>query len=307
MIDYFESNKKVLESAYDIYEDRLNSASNAYEAQLYSYHVARVQKWIHILDNRITLYAQILADDTILETYEKLHDDGYDPPSDLSGFELTPMVNLYKGVYKDKPRKHLPKEPDNLSGQSSPHSGNTDPTHTPTPAGSKHTSPSGSGHNTPDPDMANKWKYYRDIPKFTGAPGEMGATYLIKLKDMFKIFEIEIPEEPTGRAQEVIDLFRTSLNGPARNWYDLNITGENMGEATVGDWETIKTKFLRYYNPAGSTIEQQMTTLDTLKWHPLTETIDQFAYKFRLMYDSFGETIHVQYLKRVYPMNIERD
>ena len=150
--------------------------------------------------------------------------------------------------------------------------------------------------------MANKWKYYRDIPKFTGAPGEMGATHLTKLSDMFKIFEIDIPNDQTASAQEVIDLFRTSLNGPARNWYDLNVTGERMGETSVHDWETIKTKFLRYYNPAGSTIEQQMTTLDSLKWHPLTETIDQFAYKFRLMYkNSFGEDYTCAIFKKSLP------
>ena len=302
LIDYYESNKKVLESAHDTYEERLNSASNASEAQLYNYHVARVQKWIHILDNRIALYAQILADESVLETYEKIHDDGYDAPSDLIGFELKPMVNLYKGVHKDKPRKHLPKDPDDLSGQSSPQSGNTNPTPTPTPSNSGHTTPLGSRHTTPDPNMANKWKYDRDIPKFTGAPGEMGATHLTKLSDMFKIFEIEVPNDPTAAAPEVIDLFRTSLNGPARNWYDLNVTGERMGERTVGDWETIKTKFLRYYNPAGSTIEQQMTTLDTLKWHPLTETIDQFAYKFRLMYKiSFGEDYTCAIFKKSLP------
>ena len=76
LIDYYESNKRVLESAHDQYEDRLNSASNAYEAQLYNYHVARVQKWIHILDNRINLYTQILADENVLEEYDKIHDDG---------------------------------------------------------------------------------------------------------------------------------------------------------------------------------------------------------------------------------------
>ena len=300
LIDFYDSNKKVLESAHDQYEDRLNSASNAYEAQLYSYHVARVQKWIHILDNRIALYTQILTDENVLEQLEKLHDDGYDAPTDLHGFELKPMVDLYKGIHRDKPRKHLPKNPDNLSGQSSPHSGNTNPT--PTPSNSGNTTPIGSRHNTPDPNMANKWKYYRDIPKFVGAPGEMGQTHLTKLSDMFKIFEIEVPDDPTAAAQEVIDLFRTSLNGPARNWYDLNVTGERMGETTVGDWEAIKTKFLRYYNPAGSTIEQQMTTLDTLKWHPLTETIDQFAYKFRLMYkNSFGEDYTCAIFKKSLP------
>ena len=186
LIDYDDSNKKVLESAHDLYEERLNSASNAYEAQLYNYHVARIQKWIHILDNRLALYTQILADENVLEQFEKLHDDGYDAPSDLRGFEIKPMINLYKGIHKDKLRKHLPKDPDNLSGQSSPHSSNTNPN--PTPTNSGHTTPLGSGHNTPDPNMANKWKYYRDIPKLTGAPGEMGATHLTKLSDMFKIF-----------------------------------------------------------------------------------------------------------------------
>ena len=131
------------------------------------------------------MYTQILADENVLEVYEKIHDDGYDAPSDLSGFELKPMVNLYKGIYKDKTRKHLPREPDNLSGQSSPHSGNTNPTPTPTPSSSGHITPPRSGHNTPDPNMANKWKYYRDIPKFVGAPGEMGQTHLTKLSNMF--------------------------------------------------------------------------------------------------------------------------
>ena len=150
--------------------------------------------------------------------------------------------------------------------------------------------------------MANRWKYYRGIPKFTGAPGEMGATHLIKLGDMFKIFDITIPDQPADDAHDIIDLFKTSLNGPARNWYDLNVTGDRMGETTVANWEEIKKKFLKYYNPAGSTIEQQMTTLDTLKWHPLTETIDQFAYKFRLMYkSSFGEDYTVAMFKKSLP------
>ena len=45
-----------------------------------------------------------------------------------------------------------------------------------------------------------------------------------------------------------------------------------------------------------------MTTLDTLKWHPMSETIDQFAYKFRLMYkSSFGEDYTVAMFKKSFP------
>ena len=102
-------------------------------------------------------------------------------------------------------------------------------------------------------------------------------------------------------AQEIIDLFKTSLNGPARNWYELNIAGQVEGQ-TLADWEEIKLRFLKYYNPAGSTIEQQMSTLDTLKWQPLLETIDQFAYKFGLMFKSdFGETYTVAMFKKSLP------
>ena len=150
--------------------------------------------------------------------------------------------------------------------------------------------------------MAKKWtSHYRDIPKFTGAPGEMGATHLIKLNDMSKLFEIQEPVNPGDNAQEIIDLFKTSLNGPARNWYELNIT-ETIKGNILADWEEIKKKFLQYYNPASSTIEQQMSTLDTLKWQPLLETIDQFAYKFGLMLKSdFGEDYTVAMFKKSLP------
>ena len=91
------------------------------------------------------------------------------------------------------------------------------------------------------------------------------------------------------------------MNGPARNWNELNITDEVTGH-TLADWKEIKQKFLQYYNPAGSTIEQQMSTLDTLKWNPLFETIDQFAHKFGLMFKSdFGEAFTVAMFKKSLP------
>ena len=158
-----------------------------------------------------------------------------------------------------------------------------------------------SGGAEPE-NMAKKWKsHYRDIPKFTGAPGEIGANHLIKLNDMSTLFEIQEPKDPGDDAQEIIDLFKTSLNGPARNWYELNIA-EQIGGHTSADWEEIKGRFLKYYIPAGSTIEQQMSTLDTLKWQPLLETTDQFAYKFGLMFKSdFGEDYTVAMFKKSLP------
>ena len=48
----------------------------------------------------------------------------------------------------------------------------------------------------------------------------MGATHLIKLNDMSTLFDIQEPKNPGDGAQEIIDLFKTSLNGSARNWYE---------------------------------------------------------------------------------------
>ena len=96
-------------------------------------------------------------------------------------------------------------------------------------------------------------------------------------------------------------MFKTSLNGPARNWYEFNIAGQVEGN-TLAEWEEIKKRFLKYYNPAGSTIEQQISTLDTHKWQPLLETIDQFAYKFGLMFKTdFGKHYTVAMFKKSLP------
>ena len=48
---------------------------------------------------------------------------------------------------------------------------------------------------------------------------------------MSKLFEIQEPVNPGDNVQEIIDWFKTSLNGPARNWYELNIT-ETIKENT---------------------------------------------------------------------------
>ena len=306
-IHHFVKNKTALERAHDQYEGYLNDANNPYESELYSFHVARVQKWIHILDNRLHLYYKITTDEEEPEEFEQLNDGGYDLPYDVPGFE-TGKFDFYQRVKKDKPRIRKPKE----HKQADEHSQSSSDESKKTPLNSKSNSLHSSRSTTPlssvhsggsEPgNMAKKWtSHYRDIPKFTGVPGEMGATHLIKLNDMSTLFDIQEPQQPGDDAQEIIDLFKTSLNGPARNWYELNIA-EQIQEHTLADWEEIKRRFLKYYNPAGSTIEQQMSTLDTLKWQPLLETIDQFAYKFGLMFKTdFGEDYTVAMFKKSLP------
>ena len=77
-IDHFVENKTALERAHDQYEEYLNKANDPYESELYSFHVARVQKWIHIIGNRLHLYYKITTDEEEPEEFELLHDGGYD-------------------------------------------------------------------------------------------------------------------------------------------------------------------------------------------------------------------------------------
>ena len=68
LIDHLATSKTALEAAHDQYEEYLNSASDPYESQLYSFHVARVQKWIHIIANRLHLYYKVTTNEKELPT-----------------------------------------------------------------------------------------------------------------------------------------------------------------------------------------------------------------------------------------------
>ena len=107
LIDHFVKNKTALERAHDQYEEYLNNANGPYESELYSFHIARVQKWIHIIGNRLHLYYKITTDEEEPEEFEQLHDGRYDLPYD--GFE-TGKFDFYQKVKKDKPRIRKPKE-----------------------------------------------------------------------------------------------------------------------------------------------------------------------------------------------------
>ena len=200
LIDHFVENKSALERAHDQYEEYLNKANDPHESELYSFHAARVQKWIHIIGNRLHLYYKITTDEEEPKEFELLHDVGYDLPYDVPGFK-TGKFDFYQKVKKDKPRIRKPKQHKQTDDQSE----SSDETKK-TPLNSKSNSLHSSRSTTPllsvhsggsEPEnMAKKWtSHYRDIPKFTGAPGEMGATHLIKLNDMSTLFEIQEPKD----------------------------------------------------------------------------------------------------------------
>ena len=98
-IDHFVENKTAFERAHDQYEEYLNKANDPYESELYSFHVARVQKWIHIIGNRLHLYYKITTDEEEPEEFELVHDGGYDLLYDVPGFK-TGKFDFYQRVKK---------------------------------------------------------------------------------------------------------------------------------------------------------------------------------------------------------------
>ena len=45
-------------------------------------------------------------------------------------------------------------------------------------------------------------------------------------------------------------------------------------------WKTIKSKFLTYFNPIGSTKEQQIKAWKELVWKPEEEKLTDFVFRF---------------------------
>ena len=74
---------------------------------------------------------------------------------------------------------------------------------------------------------------------------------------------MEPEEDDTGRRVEVdykdiINKFKASLKSNARIWYSIYIEGRISDLYSKAGWKTIKSRFLTYFNPIGSTKEQQI-------------------------------------------------
>ena len=53
-------------------------------------------------------------------------------------------------------------------------------------------------------------------------------------------------------------------------------------------WKTVKSKFLTYFNPIGSTKEQQTKAWKELKWKPEEEKLTVFVFRFSQLGHELG-------------------
>ena len=96
---------------------------------------------------------------------------------------------------------------------------------------------------------------------------------------------MEPDEDESGRRvdvdyEDIINNFKASLKNNARVWYSMYIDGRITDLYSEAGWKTIKSRFLTYFNPIGSTKEQQIKTWKELKWKPEEEKLTDFVFRF---------------------------
>ena len=96
---------------------------------------------------------------------------------------------------------------------------------------------------------------------------------------------MEPDEDESGRRvdvdyRDIINKFKASLKKNARLWYSMYIDGRITDFYLEVAWKTIKSRFLTYFNPIGSTKEQQIKACKELKWKPKEEKLTDFVFRF---------------------------
>ena len=136
-----------------------------------------------------------------------------------------------------------------------------------------------------DEEKTHYWSL-RDIPKFEGK-GEQPFSHLMEFEDYLIAsgVRMEPEEDDSGRSipvdyKDIINKFKASLKNNARVWYSMYIDGRITDLYSEAGWKTIKSRFLTYFNPIGSTKEQQIKAWKELKWKPEEEKLTDFVFRF---------------------------
>ena len=111
-----------------------------------------------------------------------------------------------------------------------------------------------------DEERTHYWSL-RDIPKFEGK-GKQPFSHLMEFEDYLIAsgVRMEPDEDENGRRidvdyRDIINKFKTSLKNNARVWCSMYIDGRITDLYSNAGWKTIKSRFLTYFNPIGSTKE----------------------------------------------------
>ena len=148
-----------------------------------------------------------------------------------------------------------------------------------------------------DDEMAQQRHYYRslkDIPRFEGHEGEKPFLHLMEFEDYLVTSGVSIkPKEVRGNIvqpdyKDIINKFKASLKNNARIWFSMYIEKRVPNLHSADGWKSIKSKFLTYFNPLGSTKEQQIQAWKEMVWKPEKEELTDFVFRFSQLAHELG-------------------
>ena len=148
-----------------------------------------------------------------------------------------------------------------------------------------------------DDEVAQQRHYYwslKDIPRFEGHEGEQPFLHLMEFEDYLVASGVSIePKEVRGNIvqpdyKDIINKFKASLKNNARIWFSMYIEKRVPNLHSADGWKTIKSKFLTYFNPLGSTKEQQIQAWKELVWKPEKEKLTDFVFRFSQLAHELG-------------------
>ena len=155
----------------------------------------------------------------------------------------------------------------------------------------------GNTRGDDDDEVAQQRHYYwslKDIPRFEGHEGEKPFLHLMEFEDYLVASGVSIePKEVRGNIvqpdyKDIINKFKASLKNNARIWFSMYIEKRVPNLHSADGWKSIKSKFLTYFNPLGSTKEQQIQAWKEMEWKPEKEELTDFVFRFSQLAHELG-------------------
>ena len=134
----------------------------------------------------------------------------------------------------------------------------------------------------------------KDLPRFEGREGEKPFLHLMDFEDYLVASGVSIePQEVRGIEvqpdyKDIINKFKASLKNNARIWFSMYIQKRVPNLHSADGWDIVKSKFLTYFNPLGSTKEQQIQAWKEMVWKPEQEKLTDFVFRFSQLANELG-------------------
>ena len=93
--------------------------------------------------------------------------------------------------------------------------------------------------------------------------GEQPFSHLMEFEDYLVASGVTVDEDENDPRQrpyyrDIINTFKASLKNNARVWHSMCIENRVQDLHSAEGWKTVKSQFLTYFNPIGSTKEKQI-------------------------------------------------